>query len=93
MLAPITWLADQPLSFLTAEQTLGHAHLSLAGALLAYTLWFRDIARLSPVAVSSPGLLSPVTAVVVGWVLLGQSMTGQSLISLLTVLGGILAMQ
>ena len=32
------------------------------------------MARLSPVAVSSLGLLSPLTAVLVGWALLDQSM-------------------
>jgi probable blue pigment (indigoidine) exporter len=72
---------------------LGYAYLSLFGALLAYALWFRGIARLAPVAVSSLGLLSPLVAVVLGWALLGQSITGLSLVGLLTVLGSILAVQ
>lgn len=93
MLAPVAWVVDQPLPPLGISQVLGYAYLCLAGALLAYTLWFRGLARLSPVAVSSLGLLSPLTAVVMGWALLGQSMTGQSLASLLIVLGSILAVQ
>ena len=44
-------------------------------------------------AVSSLGLLSPLTAVILGWSLLGQSMTGLSLVGLLMVLGSILAVQ
>ena len=35
-------------------------------AVVAYALWFRGIARLPSVAVSSLGLLSPVTAVLLG---------------------------
>jgi probable blue pigment (indigoidine) exporter len=93
MLAPVAWIVDPPLPALSATQVLGYAYLSIVGALLAYALWFRGIARLSPVAVSSLGLLSPLTAVVFGWALLGQAMTGLSLVGLLMVLGSILAVQ
>jgi probable blue pigment (indigoidine) exporter len=93
MLTPVAWATDPPLPMLTTSQVLGYAYLSLAGALLAYTLWFRGIARLSPVAVSSLGLLSPLTAVLLGWAFLGQAMTGVSLLGLVTVLASILAVQ
>lgn len=93
MLVPVAWIFDPPLPALSTTQMLGYAYLSVFGALLAYALWFRGIARLSPVAVSSLGLLSPLTAVVLGWVLLGQSMTGLSLLGLVTVFGSILAVQ
>ncbi len=93
MLAPVAWVADSPLPTLDLTQILAYAYLSIAGALLAYALWFRGIARLSPVAVSSLGLLSPLTAVILGWALLGQSVTGVSLVGLLMVLGSILAVQ
>ena len=56
-------------------------------------LWFRGIARLAPVAVSSLGLLSPLVAVLLGWALLGQSITGVALLGLIAVLGSILAVQ
>ena len=62
-------------------------------AVVAYALWFRGIARLPSVAVSSLGLLSPVTAVLLGWALLGQAMTGVSLVGMLVVLASILAVQ
>lgn len=93
MLLPLAWSVDAPLPALGMGQVLGYAYLSLAGALLAYALWFRGIARLSPVAVSSLGLLSPLTAVLLGWLLLGQAMGGLSLLGLLVVLGSVLAMQ
>ncbi len=93
MLAPVAWLTDPPLPALTAAQVAGYVYLSLAGALLAYALWFRGIARLPSVAVSSLGLLSPVTAVLLGWAWLGQAMTGVALAGMLVVLGSILAVQ
>jgi probable blue pigment (indigoidine) exporter len=93
MLAPVAWLMDPPLPALTALHVGGYLYLSIAGALLAYALWFRGIARLPSVAVSSLGLLSPVTAVLLGWVLLGQAMTGVSLAGMLVVLASILAVQ
>ncbi|PAU56049.1 EamA family transporter [Pseudomonas indica] len=93
MLVPVAWVADPPLPALTPVQWLGYAYLSLVGALLAYGLWFRGIARLTPVAVSSLGLLSPLTAVILGWALLGQAMGGLSLVGLLMVLGSVLAVQ
>jgi len=93
MLAPLAWAIDPPVPALTTSQVLGYVYLSLIGALLSYVLWFRGIARLSPVAVSSLGLLSPITAVLLGWSLLGQALTGWSLVGLVTVLASVLAVQ
>lgn len=93
MLVPVAWIVDPPLSALSTTQVLGYAYLSIVGTLLAYALWFRGIRRLSPVAVSSLVLLSPLTAVLLGWALLGQTMTGWSLVGLVTVLGSVLAVQ
>lgn len=93
MLAPVAWAVDPALPTLTATHIGGYLYLSLAGALLAYALWFRGIARLPSVAVSSLGLLSPVTAVLLGWLLLGQAITGVALVGMCVVLGSILAVQ
>ena len=93
MLLPVAWLADAPMSALSLTQTLAYAYLCFAGALLAYILWFRGMIRLSPVAMSSLGLLSPLTAVVLGWVFLGQAMTGTSLLGLVMVLASVLVVQ
>lgn len=93
MLAPLAWWLDAPLPNLSSLQCLAYAYLCLAGALLAYALWFRGIARLPTVAVASLGLLSPLTAVVLGWALLGQTMTGLALAGLVVVLVSVLAVQ
>lgn len=93
ILLPAAWLADAPLPALSHSQLLSYAYLSIAGALLAYCLWFRGIARLSPVAVTSLGLLSPLTAVVLGWVFLGQQMSGLAMVGLVMVLGSVVTVQ
>lgn len=61
--------------------------------MLAYALWFRGVARLPTVAVASLGLLSPLTAVVLGWALLSQSVTGPALLGMVIVLASIFAVQ
>ena len=93
MLAPFAWLADAPLPPLTPWQGAVYAYLCLAGAMLAYALWFRGVARLPTVAVASLGLLSPLTAVLLGWVLLSQSFTGLALCGLVLALASVLAVQ
>ena len=55
------------------------ALLGLIGGALTYILWFRGIARTSPAAVSLLGVLSPLSAVLLGWAILGEQLTaGQS---------------
>lgn len=93
MLAPLAWWIDAPLPPLGPVAVAAYAYLCIAGALLAYALWFRGIARLPVVGVASLGLLSPLTAVVLGWAMLGQSITGLALFGLLMVLASVLAVQ
>lgn len=93
MLAPFAWMVDAPLPTLTPVQWTAYAYLSGAGALVAYVLWFRGVARLPTVAVASLGLLSPLAAVVLGWVFLAQSLSGASLLGLLVVLASVFGVQ
>lgn len=92
-LAPFAYFIDPPLTDVTLSESLAYIYLSLAGALLAYFLWFKGIKTLPPVAVASLGLLSPITAVVLGWALLGQSINGVALSGLLMVLISVLIVQ
>ncbi|MFZ6654025.1 EamA family transporter [Undibacterium sp. TJN19] len=93
ILLPLSLMADAPLPALSLTQILAYAYLSVVGALLAYSLWFRGIARLSPVAVSSLCLLSPINAVILGWIVLDQSLRGMSLAGLLIVLAIVIIVQ
>ncbi|WP_182057537.1 EamA family transporter [Pantoea sp. ME81] len=93
MLLPAAWLIDAPLPTLTLPQWAAYAYLSLAGAFVAYGLWFRGIGRLPSVAVASLGLLSPITAVLLGWVVLSQVMSGTAFVGLIIVLISVLLVQ
>lgn len=53
----------------------GYAYLILPGAIISYSLWFNGIKRL-PVNVVAPlGFMSPVSAIIIGWIALDQSIT------------------
>jgi probable blue pigment (indigoidine) exporter len=93
MLVPVAWGFEPALPSLTWRAGLGYAYLGLIGTLIAYALWFRGVARLEPVAVSALGLLSPVTAIVLGWVFLGQRFGIRESAGLLLVFVGICALQ
>ncbi len=92
-LLPVALLAEPPLQTLTATHIGGYLYLCLFGAVLAYVLFFRGIAKLPPAVVSSLGLLSPVSAFVLDWLFLGQGMNGQSLIGLTLALASIVGVQ
>lgn len=93
MLAPLAFSFDPALPALGVRELLGYAYLCVFGAMLSYVLWFRGVARLPPEAVSSLGLLSPVTAVALGWILLDQSLGGLPLAGLVVVLLSIFTVQ
>jgi len=71
----------------TVTNQLGLAWLGLAGTALTCALWFRGVARLESAPVSSLLFLSPSTAVLLGWVFLGQSLTWLQLAGVGLVLG------
>ena len=93
VLAPVAWLVDPPLQGVTLTQAAGYLWLCVAGAMIAYGLWFRGISRLPSVAVSALSLLSPVTAVLLGWICLGQKIEGVALVGLIVVLLSVLSIQ
>jgi len=75
LLVPLAVLLEPPLPALDAQNIFGIGYLGLIGAALTYILWFRGISRIEPGAVSALGFLSPLSAVLIGWVLLGQALT------------------
>ena len=75
VLLPLALAVEPPLPPLTATNLAGLAWLGLIGAAATYALWFRGVARIEPGAVAMLGMMSPVTAVFLGWVVLGQSLS------------------
>ena len=86
ILLPLALVTEPPLPQPTATNFAGLIWLGLIGAAATYALWFRGVARIEPGAVSMLGMMSPVTAVLLGWVVLGQSL------SLLQALGAVIVL-
>ncbi|WP_339741627.1 EamA family transporter [uncultured Maricaulis sp.] len=93
VLLPLALILEPPLPTLTLPNIAGLAWLGLIGAAATYAIWFRGIARLDPAAVSMLGMMSPVMAVILGWVVLGQSLSWLQLIGAVIVLGSVWAGQ
>lgn len=74
LLVPVAFLMEPALPVLTLTNWLGLMYLGLIGGAVTYLLWFRGLARLESSVAASLGFLSPLTAVILGWVLLGQQL-------------------
>ncbi|MBG1241217.1 DMT family transporter [Nostoc sp. NZL] len=75
ILLPIALVVEKPLTHLSVTNLLGFVYLGLVGTGLAYMLWFRGIERLKATAVSCLGLMSPVVATLMGFLVLHQTLT------------------
>lgn len=89
LLLPVALWLEPPLPALSAANFGGFVYLGLIGGAVTYLLWFRGIARLGPGAVAPLGFLSPVTAVILGWAVLGQSLGPAQTLGLVIVLASV----
>lgn len=89
LLVPFAWVLEPPLPSLSMGNGLGIAYLGLIGAALTYILWFRGVARLEPSVVATLGFLSPLVAVLLGWIFVGQALTAMQLVGVVAVVGSI----
>lgn len=86
VMLPLALLSEPPLPNLEGGHLGALVYLGLIGAALTYFLWFRGLARLGHATVSLLALLSPVTAVGIGWFALDQSLTVAQCFGVLVVL-------
>ena len=89
LLVPLALAAEPALPPLTVLNVAGIAYLGLIGAALTYVLWFRGVASLEPAVVSSLGFLSPITAVLLGWGLLGQHLSAAQIAGMAIVVASV----
>jgi probable blue pigment (indigoidine) exporter len=75
LLVPLALIFEPWLPVLTVGNAIGFVWLGLFGAALSYFFWFRGIERLGPTAVTGFGFLSPLTAVILGWLILGETLS------------------
>ncbi|MEQ5167906.1 EamA family transporter [Proteus terrae] len=93
VLLPFALLFEPALPSLTGINLLGLAYLTLIGGALTYIFWFRGLALLGPSSVASFGFLSPLSAVILGWALLGQQLTNLQILGMIVILLSIWANQ
>lgn len=89
LLLPAALLLEPALPVPSAANLAGFLYLGLIGGAATYLVWFRGLSRLEPGAVAPLGLLSPVTAVLLGWLVLSQELTTPQLIGMALVLGSV----
>ncbi|MDK3018178.1 EamA family transporter [Pseudodonghicola flavimaris] len=87
LLVPFALALEPPLPAPSGANIAGFLWLGLVGAALSYFFWFRGIDRLGPAAVTGFGFLSPLTAVLLGWAILGEALTPSQLLGAAIVLG------
>ena len=85
-LLPVTLLIEGLPDHLTARNIGGLIYLVLISGILAYAVWFWGLQRLSASAVTFLTLLNPVTAALLGWVVLDQRLNAWQLLGALIIL-------
>lgn len=93
LIAPLAFLVEGAPPALDAPAIGGYAYLALANTAIAYWLWFRGIGRLTATQVTFLGPLSPLTAALVGWAALGESLTPLQLAGMALAFGATVAGQ
>ncbi len=89
LMVPVVFVLEPGIPSFSMANWIGLLWLSAIGAALTYVLWFRGIARLSPAAVSNLGFLSPLSAVLLGWLVLGERLSGLQMLGAFVVLGAV----
>lgn len=89
LLAPLALAVEGPPPTVSGGNIAGFAYLSLVGTAVAYALWFRGIGALPVTDVTILGLLSPLVATLLGWMVLGQTLTAGQVLGSLIVLAAL----
>lgn len=93
LLVPVAAFAPTDWSTITGTNVLGLAYLGLIGAALTYIIWLRGIRVIQPTAVSILGLFSPLSAAVLGWVLLNETLSVLQIAGMVVVLVSVIVGQ
>ncbi|MEX0425114.1 EamA family transporter [Providencia rettgeri] len=93
VLLPFAIVFEPALPPLSSLNLIGLGYLTLIGGALTYALWFRGLAILGPSSVASLGFLSPVSAVVLGWLYLNQQLSALQFIGMIVILLSVWASQ
>lgn len=90
LLLPLALLVEGGPPALDARAIGGYLYLGGIGTAAAYVVWFRGLSRLPATSVAFLTLLSPLSAAIIGWVALGQSLSPLQVAGMAIALGGTL---
>ena len=93
VLLPVAFLVEGAPPAFSLQNIAGYTYLTLIGSAVAYALWFRGLRDLSATDVTFLGLLSPVTATTLGWLVLDQRLSTAQAIGGLIVLTALISAQ
>ncbi|MEV4440907.1 EamA family transporter [Streptomyces sp. NPDC049577] len=93
LLPAALFVEGPPPAHLTSGNLTGYAYLAIIGAAVSYALWFRGIRALPATDVTFLGLLSPLVATVLGWLVLGQDLTPMQALGGVVVLASLVMAQ
>ncbi len=74
LLLPLARSLEPNLPPLSLQHISSLAYLGVIGAAVTYFIWLRGVERTEPSTISTLGFLTPLTAVVIGWLALHQSL-------------------
>lgn len=89
VLLPVALLVEGAPPALTVGSALGFAYVTLVATALAYVAWFAGLRHLAPGVVGIVGLLNPVTGVVLGVLVAGESFGPAQATGVALVLAGV----
>lgn len=89
ILVPLTLMFEGLPSSLTSVHLLAFAYLSLVVTAMAYLLWMNGVRKLPAAAPPLLNIAVPVTAALMGWIVLGQTFLPLQLLGLVLSLGAI----
>lgn len=79
---PFTLIFEGLPHTITGKNVLGFSYLIVLGAILSYVVWFRGIQKLPVLAVSVLALVSPISATILGYIVLDQTMSPLQLVGI-----------
>ncbi|MEU3776578.1 EamA family transporter [Streptomyces sp. NPDC032472] len=89
LLLPFAVLIEGAPPAVDAPALLGFAYVAVVATALAFAAWFAGLRRLPAATVGLLGLLNPVTGVLLGTAIAGETLTGQQLCGVALTLTGI----
>jgi probable blue pigment (indigoidine) exporter len=89
VLLPLMLIVEGAPPSLTGRNVAGFAYLSLVGTAVAFIVWFNGIRRLPAASPPLLGLAAPVTGALLGWIVLGQSLSPLQLAGFAITIGAI----